>query len=225
MRVLRAHRAPSRRVAGEARRERSDVRREGRSQRVATSAGSKPFVVGLDPGSARLPCSLGASAADRGGQSQSRAANTPPGRNTRAASPNVEPGSIQCSAWLTMTTSAQSSGRPVSCDHPSMNETDGASFRPAATRAHVGAWLDADDRGGPARDPPRREPRAASEIDDFRSIDCCIGAHDVGEHRRRRGAHSVVEIGEPAESLGIRREVHSVDSTGPGACAPSRRGC
>ena len=53
-----------------------------------------------------------------GGQSQSSAANTPPGRSTRAISTNVGSGSIQWSAWTATTRSAQSSGNPVPLDQP-----------------------------------------------------------------------------------------------------------
>jgi len=50
-----------------------------------------------------------------GGQSQSTAANAPPGRSTRATSAKVAAGSIQCGACTAMTTSALADTSPVSC--------------------------------------------------------------------------------------------------------------
>ncbi len=69
--------------------------------------------------------------------------------------------------------------------------------------AHVVARLDPDHRARPRGGPAAGQARAAADVDHIGRLPVAVADEQLAERRGRGGAMGVVEVGEPAEPLGV----------------------
>ena len=122
----------------------------------------------------------------------------------RAASANVDSGSIQCSDCEQVTISAHASSSPVSTRQPLPIGYALIARALPSLPPHVRVWLHAYDALRPPGPYPRGQPRAASQVHDqprHRSLGKL--SKQIHNHIRRRRPIHIIAIGESAEALDI----------------------